>query len=56
MHIVTKSKNITKVKKDIRKELLEHNISHAILETEEEACDDIECHIEYREHSHHHHH
>ena len=56
MHIVSKSKDITKVKKEIREELTEHNICHAILETEEEACDDKECHIEYKEQLHHHHH
>lgn len=56
MHIVSKSKEIEKVKKDIRKELEEHNICHAILETEAEACDDKECNIEFKEHEHHHHH
>jgi len=56
MHIVTKSKNISKVKKEIREELAEHNITHAILETEEETCDDIECHIEIKHEGHHHHH
>ena len=57
MHIVSKSKNITQVKKDIREELEEHNICHSILETEEEACSDKECHIETNEiHSNHHHH
>lgn len=56
MHIVSKSKNISKVKKDIREELEEHNICHAILETEEEACDDVECHVEFKEIAHHHHH
>ena len=57
MHIVSKSKNIAKVKKQIREELEEHNISHSILETEDEACDDQECHTEVHvEHHHHHHH
>ena len=56
MHIVSKAKNISKIKKDIREELEEHNICHSILETEEEICDDKECHIKLREHSHHHHH
>lgn len=55
MHIVSKSKNIDKVKKDIREELREHNICHAILETEEEACDDIECHVDFNEKSAHNH-
>ena len=53
MHIVSKAKDISKVKKEIREELEEHNICHAILETEEETCSDKECHIE--SHSHHHH-
>ena len=56
MHIVSKAKNISNVKKGIREELEEHNICHSILETEEEICDDKECHIKLREHSHHHHH
>ena len=56
MHIVSKSKDMVKVKKEIREESEEHNICHSILETEEEVCDDKECHIELKEHSHHHHH
>lgn len=56
MHIVTKVKNIKKIKDDIREELKEHNICHAILETEDEVCGDEECHLELHEHSHHHHH
>lgn len=56
MHIVTKVDNIKKLKHEIREELDEHNIHHAILETEDEACDDLECHIEFDEHMHHHHH
>ena len=52
MHIVTK-KDEKKVKQDIRLELSEHNICHAILETEAEVCDDKECHIE--PHIEHHH-
>ena len=56
MHIVTKDKNISNIKKNIREELEEHNICHSILETEEEACDDKECHIDFNETLHHHHH
>lgn len=56
MHIVSKAKDISKVKKEIREELEEHNICHAILETEEETCSDKECHIESHAHHHHHHH
>lgn len=55
-HIVTKKKDISALKKLIREELEEHNIHHSILETEDEACDDKECHIEFNNvHSHHHH-
>ena len=56
MHIVTKDKNITNIKKKVREELESHNICHSILETEEEACDDKECHVEFTHHEHHHHH
>lgn len=58
MHIVTKSNNIKKIKEEIREELAEHGICHAILETEDEACEDVECnpnlHIEEGHHHHHH--
>ena len=56
MHIVTKSKNIKNIKIMIREELEEHNICHAILETEDEECDDKECNVELKTHTHHHHH
>ncbi len=56
MHIVTKSKNIKNVKRMIREELEEHNICHAVLETEDEVCDDKDCHVEFKEKTHHHHH
>ena len=57
MHIVTKSKNIANLKKKIREELEEHNICHAILETEDEICDDKECNVSLKaSHGHHHHH
>ena len=59
MHIVTKSDNVKQIKKEIREELEEHGICHAILETEDEACEDIECnpnlHSEIGHHHHHHH-
>ena len=54
MHIVSKSKDTKSVKKQIREELEEHNICHAILETEEEACDDKECHVKVKKVYHHH--
>ena len=57
MHIVTKSDNVKEIKKEIREELEEHHICHAILETEDEVCDDPECHVEFHsEEGHHHHH
>ena len=56
MHIVTKSKDVKEIKEKIREELLEHNICHAILETEDEVCDDKECHVELHSHIEHHHH
>lgn len=56
MHIVTKVKNIKDLKSKIREELAEHNICHAILETEDEICNDKECHVEFHNKTHHHHH
>ena len=56
MHIVSKAKDISKVKKEIREELEEHNICHSILETEEEACSEKECHVKAHLELHHHHH
>ena len=54
MHIVTK-KDAKKIKHLIREELEEHNICHAILETEDEVCEDTECNPTFH-HEHHHHH
>ena len=57
MHIVTKIKDVSNIKKKIREELKKNNVCHAILETEEDICDDIECHIELENiHNYHHHH
>ena len=56
MHIVTKSEDVKNVKNKIREELEEHNICHAILETEDEACDSTECNVEFHNENHHHHH
>ena len=56
MHIVTKSDNIKKIKHEIREELEEHGICHAILETEDEACGDVECNPNLHAHEEHHHH
>ena len=54
MHIVSKANDIVKIKKDIREFLEKYHICHAILETEEEACADKDCHIEFHEEHHHH--
>lgn len=56
MHIVTKEKDNKKIKEKIREELKEHGIVHTILETEDEVCENIECHIELKTEGHHHHH
>ena len=56
MHVVTKNNNVDKLKKEIREELEEHNICHAILETESKTCDDKECHTNIKKIEHHHHH
>lgn len=58
MHIVTKSNNIKKLKEEIREELEEHGICHSILETEDEACGEVECNpnLHVDEGNHHHHH
>ena len=58
MHIVTKSLDIKRIKKEIREELEEHGICHSILETEDEVCEDVECnpHLHSSEGHHHHHH
>ena len=56
MHIVSKAKDISKIKKEIREELVEHHICHSILETEEEACSEKECNVKAHLELHHHHH
>lgn len=56
MHIVTKAKNVKELKHMIREELEEYSICHVILETEDELCDDKECHVELNGNVHHHHH
>lgn len=56
MHIVTNAEDVKSIKKEIRKELEEHHICHAILETEDEVCEDTECNVEFHNEEHHHHH
>lgn len=57
MHVVTENPAYD-IKRKIREELAEHNISHATLELEspEEKCSDIHCHTEEIAQLHHHHH
>ena len=55
MHIVTKSKDITKIKKEIKDILNEYNIIHTTIETEEIICKDKECKIHNHSNKHHHH-
>ena len=54
MHIVTKSKEEKIIKEEIRNKLKKYNINHAILETEDEVCQDTTCHIETSIKHHHH--
>lgn len=57
MHVVA-SKNVIKVKENIREELKQHGISHVTIEIEEknEKCTEINCEInEIHVHNHHHH-
>ncbi|MDO5557775.1 MAG: cation diffusion facilitator family transporter [Clostridia bacterium] len=55
MHIVSKSKDIDKIKHEIREELEEHNICHSILETETEICGEKECKPHFHKEKGHHH-
>ncbi len=57
LHIVT-SDHPAAIKKAVKEELAEHDISHATveIETPEEECEDLVCHPNHNEHSHHHHH
>lgn len=57
MHVVI-TKNNTKIKENIRKELRNHGINHVTIEIEniDEECSDTECHIETSKTTHHHHH
>ncbi len=47
IHIVSNSKDTIKLKKEIREELNEHNISHVTIEieTEEEKCSQVSCEV-----------
>lgn len=56
IHIVSNSKNMNKVKKDIREEMVEHGISHITIEVEDHECDCRECEVKPIKIEHHHHH
>lgn len=58
MHVVTKIKDIDKMKKIIKDKLMEYGISHSTIEVEnmDYKCDDIECHIDSDVDECHHHH
>lgn len=59
MHIVTDEKDVSKLKKSIREEMMEHGIKHVTIEVEDKSskCEDESCHIEVsssKGHNHHH--
>lgn len=58
LHIVTKEKNIKKLKHEIREELMEHNVNHVTIEIEDknEGCESEKCEIKVSTSHHHHHH
>lgn len=58
MHVVSKVKNTSDLKKEIREELGEHGINHVTIEIDEDKddCSEVECEIKHDKHSHHHHH
>ena len=58
MHVVSDTKNISKLKKEIREELEEHGINHVTIEIDnnKDDCSDKECEVKHNKHSHHHHH
>jgi len=57
MHLVTNA-GAHDIKERVREELREHGIAHATLELESEGehCHEACCHVEFNEHSGHHHH
>ncbi len=55
-HIVTDSDDLPALKAALRAELAEHHIVHAVIETEAERCNDVDCHPVFSEESEHHHH
>ncbi len=60
MHVVTNSKDVNKLKKLIKAEMMGHGIAHTTIEIEEKGdhCDDINCNVKMNTnpgHYHHHH-
>lgn len=58
MHIITDVKDVNKLKKLVREEMVEHGIKHITIEIEDSnsACEEEECHIEHEVSSGHKHH
>ena len=58
MHVVSNTKNISKLKRNIREELEEHGINHVTIEVDDnkDDCSDKECEVKHSNHSHHSHH
>lgn len=58
MHVVSDTKNISKLKKEIREELEEHGINHVTIEIDsnKDECSDKECEVKHSNSHHHHHH
>jgi len=61
MHVIADISDIKNIKKQIKAELKEHNITHTTIEfeAEDEKCDEINCEVDVEhnsEHHHHHHH
>lgn len=56
MHVVTKSKDIMKLKHLVREEMEEEGIVHTTIEIENEVCDETECVIKNKTTHHHHNH
>ena len=58
LHVVTNAADLPSLKAKLREELAEHNIVHAVIETENISCGDVECRPDYVSSSasgHHHH-
>ena len=58
MHVVSNTKNISKLKSNIREELEEHGINHVTIDVDDnkDDCSDKECEVKHSNHSHHSHH